>query len=117
MHLLLVNTVARREDDSLGLRLDALDARADRRLVAEVAALQGRNRILLGNGLLRVVELVDLRGASYSLETVRMASKIEKKPPTTFSPGGESRRWREGVSTQRDAEIARAASPSECSTP
>ena len=113
MYLLLVNTVTR----SLGLRLDALDARPDSGLVAQVAPLERRNRILLGNGLLRVVELVDLRGASYSLETVRMASKIEKKPPTTFSPGGESRRWREGVSTQRDAEIARAASPSECSTP
>ena len=34
-----------------------------------------------------------------------MASKSKKKPPTTSSDGHESRRWREGVSTQRDAEI------------
>ena len=36
-----------------------------------------------------------------------MASKSKNKPPTTSSDGHESRRWREGVSTQRDAEIAR----------
>ena len=52
--------------------------------------------------------LVDLRGASYSLETVRMASKSTKKPSTTSSDGHESRRWREGASTRRDAEIARS---------
>ena len=57
MYLLLVNTVTR----SLGLRLDALDARPDSGLVAQVAPLERRNRILLGNGLLRVVELVDER--------------------------------------------------------
>ena len=43
--------------------------------------------------------LVDLRGASRSLDAVRMAS----------SDGHESRRWREGASTQRDAEIARSS--------
>ena len=31
-----------------------------------------------------------LRGASYSLETVRTAPKSEKKPPTTSSDGHES---------------------------
>ena len=36
-----------------------------------------------------------------------MASKSKNKPPTTSCDGHESRRWREGVSTQRDAEIAR----------
>jgi hypothetical protein len=36
-----------------------------------------------------------------------MASKSKKKTPISIIPGDESRRWREGVSTQRDAEIAR----------
>ena len=49
---------------------------------------------------------VDASSAA-SLDAVRMTSKSKKKPPTTSSDGNESRRWREGVSTQRDAEIAR----------
>ena len=76
MYLLLVNAVTR----SLRLRLDALDAGSNSGLVAEVAALQGRNRILLGNGLLRVVELVDERRrlcATSSHNPKRL--KIEKK--------------------------------------
>ena len=36
-----------------------------------------------------------------------MASKSKKKPPTAIIPGDDARRWREGVSAQRDAEIAR----------
>ena len=47
--LLLVSRDATGERP-LGLRLDALDARADRRLVAEVAALQGSNRVRLRDG-------------------------------------------------------------------
>ena len=48
-------------------------------------------------------ELV-LRGAY----AVRTASNSKEKPPTTSSDGRESRRWREGASTQQDAEIAPA---------
>ena len=36
-----------------------------------------------------------------------MASKSKNKPPTSIIPGDDARRWREGVSAQRDAEIAR----------
>ena len=36
-----------------------------------------------------------------------MASKLKNKPPTSIIPGDDARRWREGVSAQRDAEIAR----------
>ena len=39
--------------------------------------------------------------------SVRTASKSEKKPATTSSDENESRRWREGASTRRDAEICR----------
>ena len=46
-----------------------------------------------------------LRGASRSLDAVRMASKSKKKPPTTSSDGDESPRWREGTAAPRDAEI------------
>ena len=46
-------------------------------------------------------ELV-LRGAY----AVRTASNSKEKPPTTSYDGRESRRWREGASTQQDAEIA-----------
>tara|TARA_B100000683_G_scaffold53103_2_gene50767 strand:- start:125 stop:301 length:177 start_codon:yes stop_codon:yes gene_type:complete len=35
-----------------------------------------------------------------------MASKSEKKPPTTSSDGHESHRWREGAAAPQDAEIA-----------
>ena len=48
---------------------------------------------------------INLRGASRSLDAVRNGSKSKKKPPTTSSDGHESRRWREGVSTRRYAEI------------
>ena len=47
-----------------------------------------------------------LRGASRSLDSVRMASKSKKKPPTTSSPGDDARRWREGTAAPRDAESA-----------
>ena len=36
-----------------------------------------------------------------------MASKSKNEPPTSVIPGDDARRWREGVSAQRDAEIAR----------
>ena len=36
---------------------------------------------------------------------VRIHSNSKKKPATTSSPGDDAPRWREGVSTQRDAEI------------
>ena len=39
--------------------------------------------------------------------SVRTASNSKNKPPTSIIPGNESRRRREGVSTQRDAEIRR----------
>ena len=34
-----------------------------------------------------------------------MASNSKKKPPTSIIPGDDARRWREGASTRRDAEI------------
>ena len=37
--------------------------------------------------------------------SVRMASNSKKKPPTSIIPRDDARRWREGVSTQRDAGI------------
>ena len=40
-----------------------------------------------------------------------MASKSKKRPPTSIIPGDDARRWREGVSTQRDAEVAPSAMP------
>ena len=46
-----------------------------------------------------------LRGASRSRDAVRMASISENKPPSGFSDGDESRRWREGTAAPRDAEI------------
>ena len=46
-----------------------------------------------------------LRGASQSRDSVRTASKTKKKPPTSIIPRDDARRWREGASTQRDAEI------------
>ena len=57
---------------------------------------------------LRASSTFCLRGASRSLDAVRMASNSKNKPPTTSSDGHESHRWREGVSTQQDAEIAQA---------
>jgi hypothetical protein len=39
-------------------------------------------------------------------DSARNSSKSEKKPATTSYDGHESHRWREGVSIQRDAEIA-----------
>ena len=48
----------RRTPPSLRLGLDALDARPDGGLVAEVAALERRDGVRLGDGLLGVVELV-----------------------------------------------------------
>ena len=56
--------------------------------------------------LLAPSSLAHLRGASRSLDSVRMASKSKSKPPATSSPGDESRRWREGTAAPRDAEIA-----------
>ena len=50
-----------------------------------------------------------LRGASWSLDSVRTASNSKKKPPTTSSDGHESRRWREGTVAPRDAGIVRVA--------
>ena len=67
MYLLLVNTVARPYKDSLGLRLDALDARSDGGLVAEVAALQGSNRVRLRDRLLGVVELIHQSGVAVGM--------------------------------------------------
>ena len=52
---------------------------------------------------LRASSTFCLRGASRSLDAVR----------TTSSDGHESRRWREGASTRRDAEIARGEAPGE----
>ena len=46
-----------------------------------------------------------MRGASWSLDSVRMAPKSKKKPPTAFSHEDESRRWRETATKPRDAEI------------
>ena len=40
----------------------------------------------------------------------RTASTSKKKPPTSIILRNESRRWREGVYTQRNAEIRRASS-------
>ena len=40
------------------------------------------------------------------LDSIRIHSNSKKKPPTSIIPGDESRRWREGASRQRDAEIA-----------
>ena len=40
------------------------------------------------------------------LDAVRNGSKSKLRPPTSIIPGNESRRWREGASTRRDAEIA-----------
>ena len=47
--------------------------------------------------------LLPARGIAVS---VRTASNSKTKPPTSIIPGNESRRWREGASTRRDAEIA-----------
>ena len=55
-----------------------------------------------------------LCGASWSLDSVRTASKSKKRPLTTSSDGHESRRWRETAAAPRDAEIAQrspAAAP------
>ena len=74
--------------------------------VAEVLHQTGRRENL--DVLARVLApRDDLRGASRSLDSVRMASKSKKKPPTTSSDGHKSRRWREGTAAPRDAEIAR----------
>ena len=51
---------------------------------------------------------VHLRGASYSLETVRTASKSQEKPPTSIIPGDESHQQSEGAATLQNAEIARS---------
>ena len=64
------------------------------------------NNVLLVD-LLQDIRPYDLRGASRSLDAVRMASNSKKKPPTTSSDGHESHRWREGAAAPRDAEIAR----------
>ena len=53
----------------------------------------------------------DLCGASRSLDSVRMASKSKKKPPTTSSDGRESHRWREGTAAPRDAASALPVEP------
>ena len=45
-----------------------------------------------------------LRGAFLS-NRVRIHPNSKKKPATTSSPGDDARRWREGASTRRDAEI------------
>ena len=51
--------------------------------------------------------LIGMRPSLCACAEHRTASKSEKKPPTASSDGHESRRWREGASTRRDAEIAR----------
>ena len=43
--------------------------------------------------------------------SVRTASKLKLKPPTTSADGHESRRWREGTAAPRDAEISQLAPP------
>ena len=63
--------------------------------------------VVLLIALLAPSSLADLRGASRSLDSVRMASKSKKKPPTTSSPADDVRRWRDGAAAPRDAEIAR----------
>ena len=68
-------------------------------------------KVLLARGLVRVRPLaadglpglLPARGIAVS---VRTASNSKKKPPTSIIPGDESRRWREGASTRRDAETA-----------
>ena len=55
-----------------------------------------------------------LCGASWSLDSVRTASKSKKRPLATSSDGHESRRWRKTAAAPRDAEIAQrspAAAP------
>ena len=78
--------------------------RADSAIVIEIQTDGRRQR--LGSRCSLNGRSLDLRGASRSLDSIRMASKSTKKPPTTSSDGHESRRWREGASTRRDAEIA-----------
>ena len=70
------------------------------RVEARVGVLGKFNTLLLP-----MMEDEALRGAPRYLEAVRMASKIEKKPPTVFSHGDESRRWREGFKTRQNTEL------------
>ena len=70
-----------------------------------------RTEVLLPGGLVGVRPLaadglpglLPARGIAVS---IRMASNSKKKPPTSIIPGDESRRWREGASTRRDAASA-----------
>ena len=81
--------------------IDDPPPRVDEALITTQVFLAGRLvrvRPLAADGL---PGLLPARGIA-----VRTASKSKKKPPTSIIPGNESRRWREGVSTRRDAEIA-----------
>ena len=92
-------------------RIAALDDDREYSMTATTTGIHGSSTdapIFLArlHDLVDLVRGLHLRGASRSLDAVRTASKIKKKPPTSIIPGNESRRWREGASTRRDAEIA-----------
>ena len=90
------------------LRL-ALDARRARpALDAEPLHFVRTARTLAAPGLLGLLRQRPAR----RIDSVRTASKSKKKPPTSIIPGDDARRWREGVSTRRDAEIDRFTMPS-----
>ena len=88
----------------------------DRALALDVVAVPESAEALLA----RRVPDVELDGAAVRVEDegvhfhtcaehrsnrVRIHSKSKNKPPTTSSPGDESHRWREGVSTLQNTEI------------
>ena len=43
---------------------------------------------------------------TWCVDSLRGASKSKKRPPTVFSHEDESRRWRQGTPTRRDAALA-----------
>ena len=94
----------------------------DRALALDVVAVPQPPKPLLA----RRVPDVELDGTSVRVEDegvdldacaehrsnrVRIHSKSKNKPPTTSSPGDESHRWREGVSTLQNTEIRTAPVP------
>ena len=52
-----------------------------------------------------LVRRARLRVEVRACAAVRTASNSKKKPATTSSPGHDARRWREGATAPRDAEI------------
>ena len=103
---LLFHQVIERDNLVLQFQTDVVTQKEVRVRLLELRPDQTRER--------RVDVGLDLQGrddlrvdasSAASLDSVRMASKTKKKPPTTSSPRDDARLWREGTAKPRDAGV------------